>query len=482
MLNTGRPASEALMACLADHGIVSATLLRGIEGFGANRRIHAQRFPDVSTDLPLLAVAVDDRKRIERALPDVDVAVPRGLVTLEHARLATGADVVRSTFPEGPGRAVKLTVYCSEREHSHRRPAYREVVALLKRSGATGAVVLAGVDGLLYGTGRRARLFARNGNAPMVIISVGPREPLLASLPALPDLLQEPVITLEGIAQVKHDGELLEPLPTLGRSPETADDVWQTIRIYTRRIAQVDGRPLYTELTRRLREYGGAGATTILGEWGFSSDEVPYGDKFGHVGSHRPTYTVYIDRPNRVADLWPLIDEATADHGIVTSLFVPGYRERAGHIENGRLDVAHRVVAAASAESIKEDWLGTATGVLESASPWLTELRDRILNFSRARGVHQPVVRVTLADGERFFLYALEPGPGENFVTLHPHPERYAELVPTDQGRVPPRALIVPRDAIVKMELLVKPPRGTRSLVSLDMASLAPDRHRSHDP
>ena len=51
--------SDALMGRLADRKILAAALLRGIEGFGINRRIHAERFPDVSTDLPLLAFAVD---------------------------------------------------------------------------------------------------------------------------------------------------------------------------------------------------------------------------------------------------------------------------------------------------------------------------------------------------------------------------------------------------------------------------------------
>ena len=41
------PASVALMRRLAQRGIASATLLRGIEGFGLNRRIHAERLPDV---------------------------------------------------------------------------------------------------------------------------------------------------------------------------------------------------------------------------------------------------------------------------------------------------------------------------------------------------------------------------------------------------------------------------------------------------
>ena len=325
------PASEALMRRLERRGIATAALLRGIEGFGHNRRIHAERLPDVSTDLPLLAHVVDTRTRIAAALDDVDAAVPRGLVTLEHARLATGADVAGAEFPPGPGRAAKLTIHCGSDERAAGRPAYRQAVAALRRGGATGAIVLAGVDGLVGGRRRRARLFTTAG-APMVIISVGPAEQLRRSLSQLAELLPAPVVTLERIAQVKHDGELLEPLPI----PD-ADDVWQTIRVYTRRTAEVQGLPLHGELVRRLREAGAAGATTNLGEWGFSSDEPPHGDKLGRVASHRPTYTVCIDRPARIAALWPVIDELTTEHGIVTSVLVPGYRERAGSTAHGSL-------------------------------------------------------------------------------------------------------------------------------------------------
>ena len=331
-------ASDALMNRLADHGILAAALLRGIEGFGINRRIHAERFPDVSTDLPLLAFAVDTADRIRGVLDDVSRAVPRGLLTLERARLATGSDVARVEFPEGVGRAAKLTIYCRAGERIRGRSSYREAVALLRRHGATGAIVLPGVDGLLDGRRGRARLFSANGNSPMVIISVGPAELLRRSLPHLQEVLAVPIVTVERIAQLKHDGELLEPPPSVSPRPAGWPDVWQTIRVYTRRSAQVDGHALYSELTRLLRESGGAGATTILGDWGFSSDEPPHGDVFGRVASHRPTYTVYIDRPEKVAELWPIIDRLTAHHGIVTSLLVPGYRERAGEIAHGSLD------------------------------------------------------------------------------------------------------------------------------------------------
>jgi PII-like signaling protein len=329
-----RLAGDALMECFDHHGLTAAALVRGIEGFGIGRRIHAERFPDVSTDLPLLGWAVDTRERIEAALPDVDRAVGRGLVTLERTRLATGPDVARTGFPEGIGAAGKLTIYCSSGERVRGRRAYREAVALLRSHGASGAIVLRGVDGRLYGERQRVRLLSRADVAPMIVISVGPREPLQRALPHLREVLREPIVNLEPIAQVKHDGELLEPPP---RPSPGERDVWQTIRVYTRRTAEAGGSVLYSELTRRLREAGAAGATTILGEWGFSSDEHPHGDKLGRVTSHRPTYTVYIDRPDKVAEVWPLIDELTAEHGIVTSLLVPGYRERAANVVNGRL-------------------------------------------------------------------------------------------------------------------------------------------------
>jgi PII-like signaling protein len=470
-------AGDVLMRAMQRRGVATAALLRGIEGFGINRRIHAQRFPDVSTDLPLLAMVVDARRRIEAALDDVDRAVPRGLVTLEHARLASGGDVAGADFPLGPGQAAKLTVYLGSDERAGQRPAYREAVDVLRRHGAAGAIVLGGVDGLLRGRRRRSRLFSSNG-APMVIISVGPAERLRPSLRHLAERLPAPLVTLERIAQVKHDGDLLERPPSMAGAAAAGPDVWQTIRVYTRRTAEAHGLPLYSELTRRLREAGAAGATTVLGEWGFSSDEPPHGDKLGRIKSHRPTYTVCIDRPARIAELWPVIDELTAEHGIVTSRFVPGYRERAGNVAHGSLSVAQRLARLAGmAEQRAElppgpwDFERAGAGDPSTAGAWVRDLLERVARFARERESLDPVVRLTLADEERFFLYAVEPGPGDGFVTLHPHPERYDEMRATRAGeRVPPRAIVVPLSSIVKVELMSRPPRGTRALVGLHRA------------
>ncbi len=334
----GRLASDALMDALAARGIEAAAMLRGIEGFGLNRRIHAERFPDISTDLPLLAVAVDRTERVLDVLDDVDRAVPRGLVTLEPTRLATGIDVAGAEPGPGPGRAAKLTVYCDAAERIGRRPAYRVAVDVLRGAGVPGAIVLPAADGLIRGARRRVRLFSSAGGA-MATISIAPREVLPAALAELGGALRDPVVTVDPIALLKHDGERLEPLPIVPDGPPDGRG-WQAIALYTRRTATHRGHTLFAELTRRLRKAGASGATTVLGDWGFSSDEPPHGDRFGRIASHRPTYTVWVDRPETVAKIWPVVDELTSVHGIVTCRSLPTYRERAAQTVRGHLELS----------------------------------------------------------------------------------------------------------------------------------------------
>ena len=184
-----RMASDALMDCFERHELEVAALYRGIEGFGIGRRIHTERFPDISTDLPLVAEAIDTRERIEGVLGEVDSIVDRGLVTLEHSHLAVGEDVRAADFPVGMGSAARLTIYCGRGERTGGAASYRAVVDLLRRQGASGATVLLGVDGMHGGARRRAGLFSRNVDVPMATIAVGAPDVLRTVLSALPGVL-----------------------------------------------------------------------------------------------------------------------------------------------------------------------------------------------------------------------------------------------------------------------------------------------------
>lgn len=65
-------------------GLAGATVLRGIEGFGASSRIHTAHLFRLSQDLPLLIVIVDAEERIREFLPQLDELVTNGMVTLDE--------------------------------------------------------------------------------------------------------------------------------------------------------------------------------------------------------------------------------------------------------------------------------------------------------------------------------------------------------------------------------------------------------------
>lgn len=78
---------EAIVQCAREKGLAGATVVRGIEGFGAHNLIHTARIHRLSEDLPILIEIVDSREKIEAFLPELDSMIPEGLVTLEPVQV-----------------------------------------------------------------------------------------------------------------------------------------------------------------------------------------------------------------------------------------------------------------------------------------------------------------------------------------------------------------------------------------------------------
>ncbi len=83
----GKPLYEAIVERVRTEGLAGATVLRGIEGFGAHSRLHTSRILRLSEDLPVLIEIVDRTERIEQILPLLDEMVGEGMVTLERVRV-----------------------------------------------------------------------------------------------------------------------------------------------------------------------------------------------------------------------------------------------------------------------------------------------------------------------------------------------------------------------------------------------------------
>ena len=64
-------------------GLAGASVLRGVEGYGASSRIHTTRLLSLSEDLPIAIIIVDQEDRIRAFLPLLDELVTEGLVILD---------------------------------------------------------------------------------------------------------------------------------------------------------------------------------------------------------------------------------------------------------------------------------------------------------------------------------------------------------------------------------------------------------------
>ncbi len=79
-----KPLYQAIVELLRDRGLAGATVLRGVEGFGTNSRIHTARILYLSADLPMVIECVDTVERIDAVLGELDELVGDGLVTVER--------------------------------------------------------------------------------------------------------------------------------------------------------------------------------------------------------------------------------------------------------------------------------------------------------------------------------------------------------------------------------------------------------------
>jgi PII-like signaling protein len=332
-------AADALLDLYERHQVAASILLRGAEGFGARRHPRTDMSLTLSEDLPLIAVAVDARSRIEPLVEQTAQITGTGLVTTERACLLNGVvdtgDIGLEALREVVHEETKLTIYLGRQERVYRVPAFVAVCDLLHRRGIAGATALLGVDGTAHGQRQRAAFFSRNAETPMMVIAVGSGERIGRVLPELGALLRRPLVTLERVSICKRDGELLCLPPAVAATAPDGDDgaagdsglrLWQKLMVYTSESALHAGQPVHRGIVRRLRAAGISGATTQRGMWGFHGDHPPHGDRLLQLGRRVPVVTIVIDSPERIAAAFAIVDEMTAEGGLVTSETIPALR------------------------------------------------------------------------------------------------------------------------------------------------------------
>lgn len=92
----------AIMERAREEGLAGATMLRGIEGFGATGRLHTTRLLSASDDLPIVIEIVDRAPRIDAFLPILDEMITEGLVTVEEVHVEVRQGPRRHPLDDDP--------------------------------------------------------------------------------------------------------------------------------------------------------------------------------------------------------------------------------------------------------------------------------------------------------------------------------------------------------------------------------------------
>jgi PII-like signaling protein len=97
-----------------------------------------------------------------------------------------------------------LRIFVDEDDRLHGKPLYAAIVEALKAAGFTGATVLKGIEG--FGnrkTVHSARAFDFSTNMPVLIEVFEREEKVLEFIPALREMIQEGLVTLENVQIVR---------------------------------------------------------------------------------------------------------------------------------------------------------------------------------------------------------------------------------------------------------------------------------------
>ncbi|MGH9411085.1 MAG: DUF190 domain-containing protein [Vicinamibacterales bacterium] len=95
----GKPLHEAIVEEARRQDLAGATVLRGIEGYGASSRIH-RRHLLTSSDLPVMVCIIDEAEKVQAFLPTIERMVRDGLIAMSDV------DVIRYVHRDDDGSRI----------------------------------------------------------------------------------------------------------------------------------------------------------------------------------------------------------------------------------------------------------------------------------------------------------------------------------------------------------------------------------------
>jgi PII-like signaling protein len=82
-----KPLATEIVHRAQQAGLAGATVLRGMEGFGASHHVHTVNILSLSNDLPIVVMIVDEAARVDPFLGQIEDLLSGGLVILDDVQV-----------------------------------------------------------------------------------------------------------------------------------------------------------------------------------------------------------------------------------------------------------------------------------------------------------------------------------------------------------------------------------------------------------
>lgn len=79
----GKPLYKTIVQKLKEKGIIGATAIRGIYGYGRKSHIHSSSVLEVSGNMPIIIESIDNGTKIQQAVDEIKPLIKEGLITVE---------------------------------------------------------------------------------------------------------------------------------------------------------------------------------------------------------------------------------------------------------------------------------------------------------------------------------------------------------------------------------------------------------------
>ena len=213
----GVPVYSSILDFLFYRGVAGASVLKGIAGFGADRRMHSASLAEISDNLPLKIEFIESREKVDELLGKLEEMAGSGMIDVQETMLAKAAQVSEAKIPKYPqhakieGKAKMMRIYCGEADRWKDKPLYTALVEAMRANDIAGATVYRGVLG--FGANKKIhkdKSLRLTRDSSIMISAVDREEKIRAILPLVGQMIEEGMVVLSDVDIIKYSYRALD--------------------------------------------------------------------------------------------------------------------------------------------------------------------------------------------------------------------------------------------------------------------------------